>query len=75
MRLISSQVSHIAPRWRGRFDQERRMLTAWSMLEKHSPARLITHRFPLSEAAQAYDLLDKNPGSAVQVIFTFAAND
>jgi threonine dehydrogenase-like Zn-dependent dehydrogenase len=72
--LISSQVSFIAPRWRGRFDQARRLDMAWSMLAKHDPARLITHRFPLSEAHDAYQLLDQDPGSTVQVLLTYEKN-
>jgi 2-desacetyl-2-hydroxyethyl bacteriochlorophyllide A dehydrogenase len=76
LRLISSQVSSIAPRWRGRFDQARRLQTAWSMLARHRPEKLITHRFPLAQAGLAYDLLDQTPESAVQIIFTYngAAN-
>jgi 2-desacetyl-2-hydroxyethyl bacteriochlorophyllide A dehydrogenase len=69
--LISSQVSFIAPRWSGRFDQARRLNIAWSMLAKHDPTRMITHRFPISQAHQAYQVLDEDPGSAVQVLLTY----
>jgi len=71
VRLISSQVSSIAPRWRGRFDQARRLQITWSQLKRHQPEKLITHRFPLAQAAQAYQLLEQSPGSAVQIIFTY----
>jgi len=71
MRLISSQVSRLHPRWHGRFDKNRRLQTAWRMLAQHNPARLITHRFPLNEADKAYHLLDQEGGTAVQVIFTY----
>lgn len=71
VRLISSQVSFIAPRWRGRFSQARRLAIAWSMLAKHDPARMITHRFPIGQAHQAYQLLDQDPGSTVQVLLTY----
>ena len=74
VRLISSQVSFIAPRWRGRFTQARRLAIAWSMLAKHDPARMITHRFPISQAHQAYRLLDQDPGSTVQVLLTYDEN-
>ena len=74
VRLMSSQVSFIAPRWRGRFDQARRLQIAWSMLAKHDPARMITHRFPINQAHQAYQLLDQDPGSTVQVILTYSEN-
>jgi threonine dehydrogenase-like Zn-dependent dehydrogenase len=41
------------------------------MLAEIKPARFITHRFPLAQAAQAYELLDRNPGEAIQVILEF----
>jgi 2-desacetyl-2-hydroxyethyl bacteriochlorophyllide A dehydrogenase len=72
MRLISSQVSRLHPRWHGRFRKTRRLQTAWRMLAQHNPARLITHRFPLAEAAKAYQLLDQGGGTAVQIIFTYS---
>ncbi len=71
VRLISSQVSFIAPRWRGRFDQARRLHAAWSMIAKHDPAKMITHRFPIGQAHEAYQLLDQDPGSTVQVLLTY----
>jgi threonine dehydrogenase-like Zn-dependent dehydrogenase len=71
MRLISSQVSHLHPRWRGRWTKDRRLDTAWQMLRQHDPARLITHRFSLEDAAAAYHLLDENPASAVQHVLHY----
>ena len=41
------------------------------MLEQVRPAHLITHRFPLAQAAQAYALLDQHPEEAIQVILTY----
>lgn len=73
MRLISSQVSHIAPRWSGRWSKPRRLQMAWRMLAEVQPARLITHRFPLPEAPAAYALLDKYPASAIQILLTYNA--
>ena len=32
---------------------------------------LITHRFPLEQARQAYALLDQHPEEAIQVLFTY----
>ena len=71
VQLISSQVSSIAPRWRGRFNQARRLQTAWSMLALYQPEKLISHRFPLAQAGQAYQLLDQYPESALQIVFTY----
>jgi 2-desacetyl-2-hydroxyethyl bacteriochlorophyllide A dehydrogenase len=71
IRLISSQVSHIAPRWRGRFDQQRRLNIAWSLMAEIDPSRLVTHRIPMSRAGEAYRLLDEEPGSTIQVLLTY----
>jgi len=71
MRLISSQVSTVAPELSGRWSKFRRYHLAWRMLQEMAPALLITHRFPLAQAAQAYALLDQNPAEALQVILTY----
>jgi len=71
IRLVSSQVSSLAPELTGRWNKTRRYQTAWQMLREIKPSRLITHRFPLKEAARAYTLLDRHPGDAIQVILTY----
>ena len=71
MRLISSQVSTVAPELSGRWSKFRRYQLAWRLLQELDPVSLITHRFPLTQAAQAYELLDKNPAEALQVILTY----
>src|SRR5690606_6747205 len=71
LQLISSQVSHVAPRWQGRWRKARRLAVAWEMLAKVQPQQLITHRFPLAQAQQAYELIDQRPETAVQVVFSF----
>ena len=71
IQLISTQVSHINPRWGGRWHKTRRLRVAQKMIETHQPASLITHRLPFTEAAQAYDLLDKQASEAIQVILRY----
>ncbi|MBT3389566.1 MAG: zinc-binding alcohol dehydrogenase [Chloroflexi bacterium] len=71
IQIISSQVSTIAPRFQGRWDKARRFATALQLLAEIRPARFITQRFPLSEAADAYRLLDEYPQQAIQVIFEY----
>lgn len=71
LRLISSQVSSIAPELSGRWDKARRFGVAWRALSRIHPEKWITHRFPLSEAAEAYRLLDKNPRETIQVVFEY----
>ncbi len=71
VRMISSQVSTIAPEWSGRWTKARRFDVAWSMIRKLRPSRLVSHAFILEEAASAYELLDRDTGSALQVLFTY----
>jgi threonine dehydrogenase-like Zn-dependent dehydrogenase len=71
VRLISSQVSSIPPELTGRWSRARRNYITWQMLAEIKPARFITHRFPIAQAAQAYELLDCNPGEAIQVVLEY----
>lgn len=71
LKLISSQVSNLNPLLSGRWDKTRRFHLAWQMIKRINPARLITHTFPISEAEAAYQLLDTNPGEAIQVVFEY----
>lgn len=69
--LMSSQVSTIAPELSGRWTRSRVLRVAWDMVRQVKPARFITQRFPLAEAARAYELLDQHPGEAIQVVLTY----
>jgi 2-desacetyl-2-hydroxyethyl bacteriochlorophyllide A dehydrogenase len=71
IRLISSQVSSLAPEHRGRWEKIRRFQVAWEMLREIRPSQWITHRFPIEKAGEAYRMLDEDPGEAIQVIFTY----
>lgn len=71
MRLISSQVSHIAPQWNGRWSKNRRLQTAMHQLTLFNPAQLVTHRHPITQAANAYHKLHKNPEEAIQILFHY----
>lgn len=73
MRLVSSQVSTIDPALSGRWSSARRRQVTWSLLSEVAPARLITHRFPLSAVADAYRVLDEHPEQAVQVVLDYGA--
>jgi 2-desacetyl-2-hydroxyethyl bacteriochlorophyllide A dehydrogenase len=66
--ITSSQVSHIAPALSARWDRARRWGAALRALAGVDVAPLITHRIPLAEAQQAYELLDRQPDQAVQVL-------
>jgi 2-desacetyl-2-hydroxyethyl bacteriochlorophyllide A dehydrogenase len=69
--MVSSQVSRLAPELTGRWTKGRRLQWALRMLEASRPADLITHRFHLSQAAQAYALLHEHPEHAIQVMLTY----
>ncbi len=67
--LISSQVSHLAPALGGRWDRARRRDVAWAALGRLDTGALISHRFPLDRAAEAYRLLERGRGrAALQVL-------
>jgi 2-desacetyl-2-hydroxyethyl bacteriochlorophyllide A dehydrogenase len=71
LQLISSQVSTLAPGLTGRWTKARRMAVAWSMLEQAPVDGLMTHSFPVAEAAQAYALLDQRPEQTLQIILNY----
>ena len=69
--IRASQVSTLAPERRGRWTVGRRLATAWRRLREIDTDRLVTHRLPVAEAPDAYDLLDRRPTEAVQVLLTY----
>jgi len=71
IRLISSQVSTLAPELRGRWDKVRRFDVAWEMIRQVKPERLITQRIPFEQAERAYTLLDRHPEQAIQVLLDY----
>jgi threonine dehydrogenase-like Zn-dependent dehydrogenase len=72
IKLISSQVSTIAPELAARWDKARRFEAAWKALERVQPEKWITHRFPIERAAEAYRLLDENPQETIQILVTYS---
>lgn len=71
IKLISSQVSTIAPELSGRWNKARRFDVAWQALERIKPEKWITHRFSVTDAEAAYRLLDENPQETVQILITY----
>jgi 2-desacetyl-2-hydroxyethyl bacteriochlorophyllide A dehydrogenase len=71
IRIVSSQVSTIASGLRGRWNAEGRISVAWQWIRNIGPVRLVTHRFPVDRAAEAYALLAGEPGRALQVLITY----
>jgi len=73
VRLISSQVSTIAPQLRSRWTKARRMESAWQLLARLPAEELISHRFPLEQAPEAYRLIDSCPEQTLQVILNYSS--
>lgn len=71
VKIISSQVSSLAPHLSGRWTQKRRLDLAIQHLQESDLSWLITHRFPFAKAEEAYQLLDKTPWEAGQIILTY----
>lgn len=70
IQLISSQVSTIASDLQARWSKRRRMAFALHLLRQLPLSTLITHRFPFSQAAAAYQLLDHQPEQCLQVVLS-----
>ena len=71
IKLISSQVSTLAPQFSARWTKSRRLQVAMDMIRQVKPGRFVTHRFNVRQAAEAYELLDKQPHEAMQVLLTY----
>ena len=70
IRLISSQVSTLAPELTGRWTKARRLKPPGRCCAACAP-QWITQRFPMEAAPQAYRLLDEEPERAIQVVLDF----
>jgi threonine dehydrogenase-like Zn-dependent dehydrogenase len=68
LQIRSSQVSHIGVRLSGRWDKKRRMGLALHWLGLLKPSRYITGVYSLSEAAEAYRIIDEHPERMLQVV-------
>ncbi len=73
IRLISSQVSTIAPELASRWDKPRRFEVAWNALRRIQPEKWITQRFSIEQAPLVYRLIDENPGETIQIIFDYSS--
>lgn len=71
IKLISSQVSTLAPDLSGRWNKARRFNAAWKALGRIKPEKWITHHFRIEEANEAYRLLDENPQETIQIVFDY----
>jgi 2-desacetyl-2-hydroxyethyl bacteriochlorophyllide A dehydrogenase len=75
VRIVSSQVSTVDPALTGRWSKKRRLQAAWEMIRRVHPGRLISHRIPIDSVGQAYELLDRRPEDALQVVLVYDGGD
>ena len=71
LRLISSQVSTLDPTLSPRWIRERRTELVRTLLTELPLEDLISHRFPFSAAASAYELLETKPEECLQVVLDY----
>jgi 2-desacetyl-2-hydroxyethyl bacteriochlorophyllide A dehydrogenase len=74
VQLLASQIGSVPNRLRSRWTVPRLQKTVADYLAKgllDAPS-LVTHTFPLADAAKAYELLDTDPQSALQVVLEFS---
>ena len=71
LRLVSSQVSTLDPTLSPRWVRERRTELVRTLLTELPLEDLISHRFPFSAAASAYELLDTKPEECLQVVLDY----
>lgn len=71
IQLVSSQVSTLDGQFSNRWSKSRRLNVAWVQLHSLPIDDLITHRLPITQASEAYRLLDKEPDQAIQILLTY----
>ena len=69
--IISSQVSHLGSSLLSRWTKARRMEVAANALSLLPAEAMITHRFPVERAAEAYALIDERADACLQVLLTY----
>ena len=74
VQLLASQIGSVPSRLRSRWDVPRLQETVVDFLARglvDAPS-LVTHQFHLTDSAKAYELLDTDPASALQVVLEFS---
>lgn len=71
LQLISSQVNVVGSSLRARWNAKRRMDLVWELLPTLHPEEMISHRFPLSDAQEAFDIFDDPSADPMAVVLTY----
>lgn len=69
--IKSSQVSSIPNKKSARWDKERRLNTALVILKERDYKELITHKYEINKAAEAYEKLCNDPEDVVQTVLKY----
>jgi 2-desacetyl-2-hydroxyethyl bacteriochlorophyllide A dehydrogenase len=71
--LVCSQIGGPPPRLAGRWDQDRMNRTFLQLAAEGGvdPVGLVTHRVRVADVAEAYDLLDRRPAEALQIVLDY----
>jgi threonine dehydrogenase-like Zn-dependent dehydrogenase len=64
-------VSRLSPHLSGRWTKDRRFEVAFQAVARIPSGKLVSHRFPIERAAEAYRLLDESPNDCLQVLLTY----
>jgi threonine dehydrogenase-like Zn-dependent dehydrogenase len=67
----STQVGRIAPELSSRWSYARRRAAVIDLLARLPLDRMVSHRFPFEDAAQAYVLVAERPAETTQVVLTY----
>jgi len=71
--IRASQVSTIPPSLTGLWNKDRRFALTWALIKSLQPSKLITKRLSLTEAQQAYKLLDT--GREIAIVFGYSNDE
>ena len=74
VQVLASQIGSVPNRLRARWDVARLQSTIIETLAdgRLDAASLVTHRFSLAQAAEAYEMLDTDASAALQVVLDFS---
>lgn len=70
-RIVSSQAGMVGSGLQPRWDRMRRLRTAWSLLQELPVSTLVSHRVNISDAAEAYRLLDQGGEEVFGIVLDY----
>jgi 2-desacetyl-2-hydroxyethyl bacteriochlorophyllide A dehydrogenase len=71
LKMFSSSANALDGRFSQRWNIQRRLQLVADVLPSLHPTEIITHRFPVEQAAQAYQLLDQHPEEVLSIVLTY----